>query len=133
MSFQVSRAERRALDKRNRALPEALQEVPRAEWPMRMPPGLTRVMRSRDFLLQQVELPGDPLRLSINRTSLGGDGRWKDGITWDEIQRLKREAGFGDRFAVEVFPADIDVVNVANVRHIWVLDEAPAFSWRRNP
>jgi hypothetical protein len=108
-----------------------LQDVPRDQWPLRTPPGLTRALRSREFLVQQCELPGEPIRLSINRSSIGDDGRWKDGITWDQIQRLKREAGFGDRFAIEIFPAEIDLVDIANVRHIWVLDEAPAFAWRR--
>lgn len=52
-----------------------------------------------------------------------------DGITWDELQALKRQCGFGDRFAVEVYPADLDVVNVGNLRHLWVLQGALPFAW----
>lgn len=33
--------------------------------------------------------------------------------------------------AGEVFPAESDVVNVANMRHLWLLREPPPFGWRR--
>jgi hypothetical protein len=33
-------------------------------------------------------------------------------------------------WAVEIYPADGDVVAVANMRHLWLLPEAPAFAWR---
>lgn len=89
------------------------------------------MLRSRGFLVQEFAEADGVIRLSINRTELRGDGRWTDGITWDELQRLKREAGHGDRVAVEVFPPDSDVVNVANVRHLWLLRGAPAFMWKR--
>ena len=69
-------------------------------------------------------------RLSICRTAITGD-RWTDGISWNDIQRLKHECGRGDKFAVEIYPADKDVVNVANMRHIWILDEPPVYAWRK--
>jgi hypothetical protein len=72
------------------------------------------------------------VRLSVCRTSLAGD-RWQDGITWDELQRLKRECGYGDADAIEVFPADTDVVNVANMRHLWVMADPIACAWRKTP
>ena len=74
----------------------------------------------------------DVVRLSINRTTLGANGRWDENITWDDLQRLKREAGYGDKDAVEVFPADVDVVNVANMRHLWVFvgNYRLPFAWR---
>lgn len=65
--------------------------------------------------MQQFAAPAPALcRLSILRTSVKGD-RWTDGITWDDLQRLKFEAGYGDAWAVELFPADAEVVNVANI------------------
>jgi hypothetical protein len=30
---------------------------------------------------------------------------------------------------VEVYPPDEAVVNVANIRHLWLLAEAPAYAW----
>jgi hypothetical protein len=92
------------------------------------------VFRSMTFLVQLFEEPSGH-RLTISRTVLNGwkDGQpvWREGISWDEMQALKAEAGFGDRWAIEVFPPDSEVVNVANMRHLWLLPDAPAYGWRR--
>lgn len=126
-----SRQERKALERENLRWPEKLAEVPRATLPAHQSDRFVRVLRSRQFLVQEFIEPGGIIRLSVNRTTLRGHGRWDDGITWDELQRLKAEAGYGDRFAVEVYPADGDVVNVGNLRHVWILPEPLAFAWRR--
>ncbi len=68
-------------------------------------------------------------RLSVNRTVLTDDGQYQDGITWDELNRVKAEAGFADAWAIEIYPPTDDVVNVANMRHLWILDEAPIQAW----
>jgi len=132
MSIITTRAERRELERENARRPVALAPVPRSEWPADLanrPGAPSAVWRSRDFLVQQFEAPAPALyRLSILRTSVHGD-RWADGITWDDLQRLKAEAGFADACAVELFPADTEVVNVANIRHLWILPAAPAFAW----
>lgn len=52
-----------------------------------------------------------------------------DGIPWDDLQVMKRLAGYGDDYAIEVYPADRDIVNDANIRHLWVLPY-PAFLLR---
>jgi len=133
MPITTTRAQRRKLAIENEKWPATLKEVPEEEWRRKGPPpgGVIRVFRSRDFLVQVYSETGPVLaRLSIGRTSLEG-GRWRDGISWDELQRLKRECGFGAYHAVEVFPADCDLVNVANLRHLWVLLDAPTFAWRR--
>lgn len=132
---RLNRSERRALAAQHRGLPEQLVEVPTHLWPastvgMDRPP--ERVWRSRSFLVQQYVVTGSPTRLSINRLRMLANGRWADAITWDEIQSLKAQAGYADRWAVEIFPAARDLVDVANVRHVWLLDEPPAFAWRRN-
>lgn len=135
MSIVTTREQRRQLERDNAKRPLQLEEIPRAEWPESMasrPGGPSRVWRSRGFLVQCFTAPAPALwRLSILRTSLKGD-RWTDNITWDEIQRLKAEAGLGDAWAVEVFPPDREVVNVANIRHIWILESAPAYAWRKS-
>jgi hypothetical protein len=61
---------------------------------------------------------------------LEGD-RWADNITWDELQALKTQCGYGGHDAVEVYPPTRDVVNVANIRHLWVLAEKLPFAWRK--
>lgn len=132
MTFGASRQERRAmnrqLQKRNLEWPVTLTDVPREQWPPFKEQPI-RVMRNREFLVQIFQL-SDTVRLSANRTSLRADGRWEDGITWDQLQALKAEAGYGHRWAIEIFPPDADVVNDANIRHLWLVDQPP-FAWLR--
>ena len=125
-------AQRRALAKENLKWPLGLAPVPHDQWPAPVPGRIlpSGVWRSRSFLVLVYAEPGGIERLSILRTEMSGD-HWLDGISWDDLQRLKAECGWGDRFAVEIFPADADLVNVANIRHLWVLPEPPPFAWRR--
>lgn len=125
--MSLARQQRKAAEKENREHPRRLTEVPRSQWPSE-PEGLVRVWRSRDFLVQAY-IETNAMRLSVCRTTRRG-GRWQDGITWDDLQRLKAEAGFGDAWAVELFPPDDATVNVANMRHLWLLKEPPDFGWR---
>lgn len=130
-----SKQMRRALARENAQFGETLQAV-RLD-PARVPPGVTIIpfalWRSRKFFVMGHHEQGGIVRLSIQRTSVGADARWQDGISWDDLQRIKSEAGYGERDAVEVFPADADTVNVANMRHLWVLPEPLPFAWRRQP
>jgi hypothetical protein len=127
----TTRAQRRQLERDNANLPVALTPIPRHEWPgTRTDDVRLRVWRSRNFLVQEFEAKAPALiRLSINRTTLFGD-RWDDNITWDELQHIKAECGYHDCTAVEVFPPDRAVVNVANMRHLWVLAERMPFEWK---
>ncbi len=127
---------RRALHLDNQKYGPFLVEIMRRDWPI-LATGLasqpTRVWRSRHFCVQfwpenKIGIVG---RLSVMRCELDARGGWRDGITWDELQRLKKEAGFGDTWAIEVYPKDSAVVNVANFRHLWLLYEAPAFAWEK--
>lgn len=115
----------------NEKYPAALRKLESSEWPQTARGiDVVEIWRSRDFLVHLYRKPFPiPLRLSINRTMINDDGNWVDGITWDDIQRLKREAGFGDRDAVEVYPADSDIVNVANIRHLWIMPVAIPWAW----
>ena len=47
----------------------------------------------------------------------------KGGITWDELQAIKDEFAGPEAAAVEVYPAASDLVNEANIRHLWVVPE----------
>lgn len=58
---------------------------------------------------------GDVIHLAICRH----DGATVQG--WDDLQRIKGEVIGADRFAVEVYPSDEDVVAQANMRHLFVL------------
>lgn len=131
--FITTREQRRQLARDNAKLPAVLQPVPSDAWPdlagMKKKPFF--VWRSRNFLVQCFAEEPSVVRLSVARSELDlTTGRWKEGITWDELQEIKRQAGYGDCMAVEIFPADRDVINVANMRHLWVLPEPLAFGWR---
>lgn len=126
----MNRADRRAAAREaSRGYPAHLVPVPRSEWPAwpfdAEPPA--EVWRSSRFLVQVYNLEGAGgalCRLSIMRVDR------QDGITWDELQELKRQAGRGSAPAVEYFPPDRELVNRANMRHLVVLAAAPAWSWR---
>ena len=105
----------------------ALSPVPPDKWPQR-PAGLVEVWRNQRFLVQIYHDNGYE-RMSVIRSSRN-DGEWADGITWDELQQLKRECGRGDAWAVEIYPAERHVVNVANMRHLWILPKPPQYGWR---
>lgn len=131
MTIVTTRNQRRQLEKENAGLPKVLQEVPRSQWPAQRT-HILRVFRSRHFLVQEYPAPAPAtVRLSVCRSTLGEGGRWVDGISWDELQQIKRECGYGDADAVEVYPSDADVVNVANMRHLWIMAEPLQFSWRK--
>lgn len=86
------------------------------------------VWRSRDYMVQLFRDHGH-VRITVNRTHQPDGIDWADGITWDELQAIKSEVGRGDVWAVELFPPDDAVVNVSNMRHLWLLDEPPPYGW----
>jgi hypothetical protein len=113
-----------------------LLPLPKESWPEDLVgDGRDAAWLSKDFMVQQFAPKRGWIRLTISRTELGDDGHWNDAITWEELMQVKRECGFADRDAVEAFPKDRDVINVANMRHLWVppihgKDYVP-FIWRR--
>lgn len=133
----LSRAERREairqLERDNAGYSIALMQVPEERWRPAMNDRSSRVAvwRSRSFLVQVFDEDG-ATRLSINRTSVDEvTGRWKDGITWEELQSIKNEIGFAENDAIEIYPRAADEVNVANLRHLWILPEPLPFAWRK--
>lgn len=90
----------------------------------------SRVWRNMHFLVQEFEC-GPYLRLTLCRTMIDESGHWLANISWEEMQCIKHSLGYGPRQAVEIFPRDEDVVNVANMRHLWILPEGEIlpFGW----
>lgn len=129
----TTRFQRRQLKHDNERWPETLAKVPPHEWPdvdisIRKP---VEVWRSRDFLVLLYSEEREIVRMSVCRTAMNDTGkRFADGISWDDLQRLKSECGFSDADAVEIYPRDSDVVNVANMRHLWILPGILPFGWR---
>ena len=131
----LNRQQRRAAVKYRRVengkLSEIFQTVPADQWTVtdKTPPW--KVWVNNQFLVQAFREENDVIRLSINRTTLKTSGDWSDGISWDDLQTIKNGVGFSAEMAVEVFPPAQDVVNVANLRHLWVLPIPLPFMWRK--
>ena len=132
----MSRKSRNArLRAENARYTDELEHIPESQWPLdaliARPPSLLELWRSKRFLVQIYTVPGGVERLSVIRTAYeaGKSERFKDGITWNDLQRLKRECGRGDRCAVELYPPDENLVDAANMRHLWVLPQPPGFMW----
>lgn len=127
-SGKVKRTEmQRMIDKDSRKYGKFMQRLALSD---NKPKNLIEAFRSENFLAQ-VYREGDYIRISVNTAKIDKNGtQWKDGIAWDDLQRIKSEIGYGDKAAVEVYPPDDKVVNVANMRHLFVLPELPAFMWR---
>lgn len=104
-----------------------MAEVPREKWPF-MPAWETeplKVWLSNEYLavLYRHRADGN-MRLTVNRTRRNGRD-WRDGITWDELQRIKNECLGEDVWCVECYPAQDKLVNVSNMRHLFICDEPP--------
>ena len=92
-----------------------------------------RAMRNRHYFVQihrpPASAPHIVCRLSINRAVLNDSGGWLDGITWESLQAVKAGVGFAGYDALEVYPRQSDLVNVANIRHLWILREPLEWAW----
>ncbi len=116
--------------------PGRLTEIPRDRWPPSYrlgPEAPTHAWESREFLAQMYDVEPfqriDTRRVSICRVTLKEDGHWEENLTWEELMRVKREIGFGDWYAVEIYPRERDIVNVANMRHLWLLGAPLNLGW----
>ena len=134
MSIVTSREQRRQMERNNAKLPKHLELVPPESWPLAVASHTERpiaVWRSRNFLVQKYIAAAPAIaRLSVHRTTLDGQ-RWADQISWDDLQQVKNEVGYFAHTCVEVYPPMRDLVNVANIRHLWVLAEPLPFAWRK--
>lgn len=130
----LNREQRRALEKVKRQLiasyPDTLEIVPENDPNLPYsshPQDIEHIYRSKKYTvilwkqgIDHTLLLGQKFSISRNEWD-SKDRRYKDGLTWDEIMDIKREMGFGERTAIEYYPADSEVVNLANMRHIFLI------------
>lgn len=137
MTRKMSRAMRQEAEKHlraeNKKQSDVLTPIPREVWPDRVTSRRTppiAVWRSKKYLVQEFQ-ESSGKRLSICRAALLNSGDWDDGLTWDELIQIKREVGYRECWAYECYPPDGEIVNVANMRHLWIPDDLPDFGWYR--
>jgi hypothetical protein len=126
---------RRQFQKECREFPEQFQQIPIGATKdlTCMGKAPEACFRNRSFfvMLFMDDCDGTPyLRMTVNRTELTNDGGWKGDITWDELMAVKRGIGFADLWMVEVYPPDEDAINVANMRHLFLVNQPP-YAWSK--
>lgn len=131
MNRQERRATKKMMVLENKKHSDRLEMVARCEWPYEQP-GMFGLFRSKKYLVQVFHEKSDIIRLSVCRTDINNQGQWLDNISWEDLQEIKNQCGFGQNEAVEIYPPEKDVVNVANMRHLWVLPASLGFSWKKN-
>jgi hypothetical protein len=121
--------------------PDNLTAVPAERWPPQRTatPGTDRlgVFESKQYLVQVFSEPNvsvgsetfELFRITVCRVVLNKNGRFQDDIAWSELQAIKNEIGFGNHYAVEIYPRGVDLVDVANMRHLWVIDRPLPIGW----
>lgn len=81
----------------------------------------SEVWRSRGYVVQIYDLGNGWERMSVNRNAFNSDfTRFLDGISWERLMELKEQCGRGGQEGLEIYPMDPDIVNVANLRHLWL-------------
>ena len=118
------------IEKENKEWPLELKIVPKEKWPTVPQVRLFKVWRSRGFIVQEYQ-EDKAIRLTVNRTVIDDKGDYVGGNTWEELQSLKHQCGYSDRCGVEIYPPDKDVMNVANMRHLWIPDDDPEYRWNK--
>jgi hypothetical protein len=123
---------RRVIEKAMRSA--RMRRIPSDHWPKLGHPDEARrreVWLSQHFLAQVFLEAAGATRISVNRTAKSPDGQWIDRMTWDELHAVKAMIGRGEVTAYEIYPKDSDLVNVSNMRHLWIPKEPLTLGWRR--
>lgn len=128
----VSRNERRTLlaaEARNRKAGEwgpwkkltfAARSISRSGWPAE----ITIAHRNRVFSVLERPTIGGVVHYAVS--SLSGERP-----TWWEMQRIKDELAGKDATAVEVYPPHAEIMDEADMFHIWVIPEGLPFIIRK--
>ncbi len=128
------KAKRQVLQQENAKYPDTMTVVEQEQWPasvrdLRLAEPHAVWRSSRYLAVLYREPRKTAYRLSICRAAIDEAGRLADGLSWDELQSVKSQCGFANIDAIEIYPRDRDVVNVANLRHLWLVGEC-AETWR---
>lgn len=135
MDKSIQRLRMRRMGLKGENLPDKLTRLDKAnypDYPEAMLPDECYV--SRHFMVQLFHEDNPDyvglIRLSVVRTKANQSG-WLENITWEELQGIKRDLGYAERYALEVYPPDSLIVNVANMRHLWLLETPLSIGWMK--
>ncbi len=130
---QVSRSERRAIlsaeataRRRNEWGPWEMLRFPRGSVGHGWAAEFTTAHRNKVFSVLDRTLPCGTRHLAV--ASLSGQRP-----SWWEMQRIKDELAGKDATAIEVYPPHAEIVDDADMFHIWVLTQPLGFSLRGAP
>ena len=120
------------LREQNKAYGALFSPIPMESWPkgfLELDVIPESVCRNRSYLVQIFPEMDGARRISVCRTMIANNGKWEDGMTWDDLMAIKAQIGYEDRWAVEIYPSNAGTVNVANMRHLWLISAKPIFAW----
>ncbi len=98
---------------------EAFIAVARVAWPE---DGLVGAWLNNRYSVQHVQRGG--LEVLMIRRHDGGAS-----FPWPDLQRIKNEIAGADREAVQVFPRSREVVDSANMAHLWLVPAGDRCRW----
>lgn len=125
----LNREQRRALEKAHKIListyPDELTKVSENDPDIPYsshPEDITAIYRNKKFtvIVWKQNRYCKYCKFTVSRNEWSSkERRYLDNITWDEIMEIKRAIGLGETQCWEYFPKDSEVVNEANLRHIF--------------
>lgn len=125
----LNREQRRALEKAYKLLiqtyPDTLEKVPENDPNVPYsshPEDIKAIFRSKKYtvILYKMNKITGRQRFSITRNEWSSkERRYVGNISWDEIMEIKRQIGLGDVECWEYYPKDSEIINEANMRHIF--------------
>jgi hypothetical protein len=105
------------------------EQAPKKDWLVatgKHRPDRLAAWGSEDYTVQCFYVGDGIIRLAINRSQMILSPRYfADGITWEQLIGITRAIGYGDRWGVELYPPKRHVLNVMNVRHLWLFLNDP--------
>jgi hypothetical protein len=105
------------------------REVDRKDWFLagnKNRPDRLAAWHSEDFTVQVFAVAGAFVRLAINRNQqIFSPFLFEDGISRDTLRQIIRAVGYGDWHGIEIYPPQQHVLNIINVRHLWLLPKSP--------
>lgn len=107
-------------------------KIPKSQWKDKSE-SMKDVYISEDYLIQVHLDYGKFTRIlvcSVWYQIKNGVPIYKDKIPWDDLMDIKNCIGFKDNWFVECYPPVSEVVNVANFRHLFLLDSPPEFRFK---